>query len=170
MYTHIHGNIQISGLRGGRRLFRAMLNALCRAPMRFFDTTPTGRILNRCLCVCVCVCECTRACWLIDLFWIFWICMCVLYALWAYVRICVHACIFEQGHVHLCVLCVYARRCTNRRGDDQMAKTKLTLQYAYWYIHTYIRTYRMTEDQNQVDASICFAFGSVLAQTFSVCV
>ncbi|KAF0713079.1 hypothetical protein As57867_004518, partial [Aphanomyces stellatus] len=35
------------GLRGSKLLFRQMLDGLVQAPMRFFDTNPIGRILNR---------------------------------------------------------------------------------------------------------------------------
>ncbi|TYZ60348.1 hypothetical protein PybrP1_011199 [[Pythium] brassicae (nom. inval.)] len=35
------------GLRASRTLFRALLARLLRAPTAFFDTTPTGRIVNR---------------------------------------------------------------------------------------------------------------------------
>ncbi|OQR85427.1 multidrug resistance-associated protein 1 [Achlya hypogyna] len=35
------------GLRGSQRMFDAMLVNLLQAPMRFFDTNPIGRILNR---------------------------------------------------------------------------------------------------------------------------
>ncbi|OBZ88726.1 ATP-dependent bile acid permease [Choanephora cucurbitarum] len=42
-------NILISWgtVRGARKLFSAMLYRITHAPMRFFDTTPVGRILNR---------------------------------------------------------------------------------------------------------------------------
>ncbi|RLN32800.1 hypothetical protein BBJ28_00020059 [Nothophytophthora sp. Chile5] len=35
------------GLRGARHLFKVMTRALLHAPMRFFDTNPIGRIVNR---------------------------------------------------------------------------------------------------------------------------
>jgi len=64
--------VSSKGLRGARALFEWQTDAVVRAPMRFFDTTPVGRIINRatedqnsvdtqvcrCLCVCVCVCVC----------------------------------------------------------------------------------------------------------------
>lgn len=34
-------------IRGARKLFDSLLNRIIHAPMRFFDTTPVGRILNR---------------------------------------------------------------------------------------------------------------------------
>ncbi|KAI8640714.1 hypothetical protein BD408DRAFT_444931 [Parasitella parasitica] len=34
-------------IRGARTLFDSLLNRIIHAPMRFFDTTPVGRILNR---------------------------------------------------------------------------------------------------------------------------
>ncbi|KAI8979837.1 hypothetical protein BDF20DRAFT_871958 [Mycotypha africana] len=34
-------------IRGARILFSSLLNSIIHAPMRFFDTTPVGRILNR---------------------------------------------------------------------------------------------------------------------------
>lgn len=34
-------------IRGARKLFDALLDRIIHAPMRFFDTTPVGRILNR---------------------------------------------------------------------------------------------------------------------------
>ncbi|OQS04209.1 ATP-binding Cassette (ABC) Superfamily, partial [Thraustotheca clavata] len=37
----------VYGLRGSQHLFDAMLRSLLKAPMRFFDTNPIGRILNR---------------------------------------------------------------------------------------------------------------------------
>jgi ABC-type multidrug transport system fused ATPase/permease subunit len=36
-----------ASIRASRSLFFAMLFRLCRAPMRFFDITPMGRVLNR---------------------------------------------------------------------------------------------------------------------------
>ena len=36
-----------ASLRASRKLFFAMLFRLCRAPIRFFDITPMGRVLNR---------------------------------------------------------------------------------------------------------------------------
>ena len=37
----------ISSLRGAKRLHDAMLHSILRAPMIFFNTNPTGRIINR---------------------------------------------------------------------------------------------------------------------------
>jgi len=37
----------VAGLKASRTLFVAMLDRVVRAPTRFFDKTPTGRILNR---------------------------------------------------------------------------------------------------------------------------
>ncbi|KAF8522635.1 P-loop containing nucleoside triphosphate hydrolase protein, partial [Hysterangium stoloniferum] len=37
----------ITSIRASRKLFRTMLFRLCRAPIRFFDITPMGRVLNR---------------------------------------------------------------------------------------------------------------------------
>ncbi|RHY26170.1 hypothetical protein DYB32_007837 [Aphanomyces invadans] len=42
------GIVMMFGLRGSKKMFEAMLASLVRAPMRFFDTNPIGRILNRC--------------------------------------------------------------------------------------------------------------------------
>ncbi|KDO18969.1 hypothetical protein SPRG_14806 [Saprolegnia parasitica CBS 223.65] len=39
--------ISLVGLRGSRRLFAQLLQALLRAPLSFFETTPLGRIVNR---------------------------------------------------------------------------------------------------------------------------
>lgn len=36
-----------ASLQAGRTLFKALLSRLSRAPTRFFDVTPIGRILNR---------------------------------------------------------------------------------------------------------------------------
>jgi ABC-type multidrug transport system fused ATPase/permease subunit len=36
-----------ASLRASRKLFQAMLFRLARAPSRFFDVTPMGRVLNR---------------------------------------------------------------------------------------------------------------------------
>ncbi|KAF0685074.1 Aste57867_23002 [Aphanomyces stellatus] len=37
----------LAGLAGSSKLFRALVARVVRAPMRFFDTTPLGRIVNR---------------------------------------------------------------------------------------------------------------------------
>lgn len=39
--------ISISGLRTAQEFYQNMLDSIFRAPMSFFDTTPTGRILTR---------------------------------------------------------------------------------------------------------------------------
>ncbi|XP_024044072.1 putative ABC transporter C family member 15 isoform X2 [Citrus sinensis] len=39
--------VAITGLRTAQKLFTNMLHSVHRAPMAFFDSTPTGRILNR---------------------------------------------------------------------------------------------------------------------------
>ncbi|KAG2178689.1 hypothetical protein INT44_001842 [Umbelopsis vinacea] len=39
--------VYVGALRAGRLLFAEMLECILRAPLRFFDTTPVGRILNR---------------------------------------------------------------------------------------------------------------------------
>ncbi|KAA8491694.1 Multidrug resistance-associated protein 1 [Porphyridium purpureum] len=39
--------VALGGLRAAGRLHDRMLSSVLRAPMRFFDVTPTGRILNR---------------------------------------------------------------------------------------------------------------------------
>ncbi|KAI8576229.1 hypothetical protein K450DRAFT_192932 [Umbelopsis ramanniana AG] len=39
--------VYVGALRAGRLLFAEMLECVLRAPLRFFDTTPVGRILNR---------------------------------------------------------------------------------------------------------------------------
>lgn len=36
-----------ASIRASRQLFFSMLFRLCRAPIRFFDITPLGRVLNR---------------------------------------------------------------------------------------------------------------------------
>ncbi|KAF0697304.1 Aste57867_11998 [Aphanomyces stellatus] len=41
------GTVFAYGVRGAQRLFKSMLINLLQAPMRFFDTNPIGRILNR---------------------------------------------------------------------------------------------------------------------------
>nr|QVT92336.1 ABC transporter [Salvia miltiorrhiza] len=41
--------VAIAGLHTAEKLFSNMLNSVLRAPMAFFDSTPTGRILNRLL-------------------------------------------------------------------------------------------------------------------------
>ena len=39
--------LYFGGLRASRRLYKILLKQVLRAPLRFFDTTPVGRILNR---------------------------------------------------------------------------------------------------------------------------
>lgn len=39
--------VAIAGLLTSEKLFSNMLNSILRAPMAYFDSTPTGRILNR---------------------------------------------------------------------------------------------------------------------------
>lgn len=39
--------VAITGLLTSQKFFENMLNCILRAPMSFFDSTPTGRILNR---------------------------------------------------------------------------------------------------------------------------
>ena len=39
--------LQFTGIRGAKNLHSHMLNKILRVPMRFFDTNPSGRILNR---------------------------------------------------------------------------------------------------------------------------
>lgn len=39
--------VAIAGLQTAEKLFSRMLHSIIRAPMAFFDSTPTGRILNR---------------------------------------------------------------------------------------------------------------------------
>ncbi|KDO34459.1 hypothetical protein SPRG_18920 [Saprolegnia parasitica CBS 223.65] len=47
MITLQTASVFVYGLRGSQKLFDAMLSSLLEAPMRFFDTNPIGRILNR---------------------------------------------------------------------------------------------------------------------------
>ena len=39
--------VQLGALRAAKDFHRSLLARMMRAPMSFFDTTPTGRILNR---------------------------------------------------------------------------------------------------------------------------
>jgi ABC-type multidrug transport system fused ATPase/permease subunit len=39
--------VSLIGLLTSEKFFKNMLHCIMRAPMSFFDSTPTGRILNR---------------------------------------------------------------------------------------------------------------------------
>ena len=39
--------VQLGALKAAKDFHRSLLARMMRAPMSFFDTTPTGRILNR---------------------------------------------------------------------------------------------------------------------------
>jgi ABC-type multidrug transport system fused ATPase/permease subunit len=39
--------VSLVGLLTAEKFFKNMLHCILRAPMSFFDSTPTGRILNR---------------------------------------------------------------------------------------------------------------------------